>query len=145
LDFDSDHDFDGAHWCAEAPPDATLHGQAHPGEGGHCKDVNKIPSNSSNSVTQKQCQRQALARSTMLRANANLLIQSHFKERYNAQIEHFTPLSKQSQQQPNPLTDPKGMEVMMEAMKKNMMNVIPQTIIMTAINYFFEGFVVGII
>lgn len=31
----------------------------------------------------------------------------------------------------------------MEGMKKNMMNIIPQTLIMTAINYFFEGFVVS--
>ena len=44
---------------------------------------------------------------------------------------------------PNPLSDPAGMEVMMEGMKKNMMMIIPQTVIMGFINYFFSGFVLS--
>ncbi|CAG8542991.1 9403_t:CDS:2 [Paraglomus brasilianum] len=41
----------------------------------------------------------------------------------------------------NPMTDPQGMEMMMEGMKKNMAMIIPQTIIMGWINFFFSGFV----
>ncbi|CAB4384679.1 unnamed protein product [Rhizophagus irregularis] len=41
----------------------------------------------------------------------------------------------------NPMTDPAGMEMMMEGMKKNFAMIIPQTIIMGWINFFFSGFV----
>ncbi|CAG8679252.1 315_t:CDS:2, partial [Scutellospora calospora] len=41
----------------------------------------------------------------------------------------------------NPMTDPAGMEMMMEGMKKNFLMIIPQTIIMGWINFFFSGFV----
>jgi len=42
---------------------------------------------------------------------------------------------------PNPMTDPAGMNTMMEGMKRNMFLVVPQTLIMTWVNYFFAGFV----
>ncbi|KAJ3338811.1 hypothetical protein HDU93_009033 [Gonapodya sp. JEL0774] len=42
---------------------------------------------------------------------------------------------------PNPMTDPQGMEQMMEMMKKNMAMFIPQTLIMSWITFFFSGFV----
>ena len=41
----------------------------------------------------------------------------------------------------NPLTDPSGMDQMMNMMKSNMVMFIPQTVIMTWINFFFSGFV----
>nr|CAG8435146.1 12382_t:CDS:2 [Entrophospora candida] len=41
----------------------------------------------------------------------------------------------------NPMTDPQGMEMMMEGMKKNIAMIIPQTLIMGWINFFFSGFV----
>ncbi|RHZ49031.1 hypothetical protein Glove_535g50 [Diversispora epigaea] len=41
----------------------------------------------------------------------------------------------------NPMTDPQGMEMMMEGMKKNIAMIIPQTVIMGWINFFFSGFV----
>ncbi|CAG8720362.1 16053_t:CDS:2, partial [Dentiscutata heterogama] len=41
----------------------------------------------------------------------------------------------------NPMTDPAGMEMMMEGMKKNFLMIIPQSIIMGWINFFFSGFV----
>lgn len=44
---------------------------------------------------------------------------------------------------PNPLTDPGGMEMMMEGMKKNLVMVVPQTVIMGWINFFFSGFVLS--
>ncbi|KAI9104951.1 integral membrane protein DUF106-domain-containing protein [Phlyctochytrium arcticum] len=41
----------------------------------------------------------------------------------------------------NPMTDPAGMEMMMDMMKKNMAMIVPQTLIMSWITYFFSGFV----
>lgn len=41
----------------------------------------------------------------------------------------------------NPLTDPGGMDQMMNMMKGNMVMFIPQTVIMAWINFFFSGFV----
>jgi hypothetical protein len=44
--------------------------------------------------------------------------------------------------QPNPMTDPAGMESMMGAMKSQVAMIVPQTLIMGWINAFFSGFVV---
>jgi len=44
----------------------------------------------------------------------------------------------------NPLTDPGGMDQMMNMMKANMVQFIPQTVIMAWINFFFSGFVLRI-
>lgn len=41
----------------------------------------------------------------------------------------------------NPMTDPQGMESMMDGMKKNMVMMVPQMLIMSWISYFFTGFV----
>lgn len=43
----------------------------------------------------------------------------------------------------NPMTDPAMMEGMMEGMKKQMMNMVPQMLIMGWINFFFSGFIVS--
>ncbi|KAF9979127.1 ER membrane complex subunit 3, partial [Modicella reniformis] len=40
----------------------------------------------------------------------------------------------------NVMQDPAYVETMMDGMKKNMMNIIPQTVIMGWINFFFSGF-----
>jgi ER membrane protein complex subunit 3 len=45
----------------------------------------------------------------------------------------------------NPLTDPGGMDQMMNMMKGNMVMFIPQTVIMGWINFFFSGFVLRIL
>lgn len=42
---------------------------------------------------------------------------------------------------PNPMSDPAAMEPMMDMMKKNMVMIVPQTLIMSWITYFFSGFV----
>lgn len=41
----------------------------------------------------------------------------------------------------NVMQDPAYVENMMDGMKKNMMNIVPQTVIMAWINFFFSGFV----
>ncbi|KAJ3201685.1 ER membrane complex subunit 3, partial [Entophlyctis luteolus] len=41
----------------------------------------------------------------------------------------------------NPLQDPTQMTNLMDGLKKNMMMVVPQTIIMAWINFFFSGFI----
>ncbi|KAI3645827.1 hypothetical protein MP228_008755 [Amoeboaphelidium protococcarum] len=43
---------------------------------------------------------------------------------------------------PNPMGDPAQMEVMMEGMKKNMVMMVPQMIMMGWISYFFAGFII---
>lgn len=43
----------------------------------------------------------------------------------------------------NPITDPEMMEGMMEGMKKQLTNMVPQMLIMGWINFFFQGFVVS--
>ncbi|ORX52355.1 DUF850-domain-containing protein [Hesseltinella vesiculosa] len=44
--------------------------------------------------------------------------------------------------QPNPMTDPEMMEGMMDGMKKQLVNMVPQMLIMGWINFFFQGFIV---
>lgn len=44
---------------------------------------------------------------------------------------------------PNPLTDPGAMEGMMDGMKKQMVMMVPQMLIMGWISFFFEGFVLS--
>lgn len=43
----------------------------------------------------------------------------------------------------NPMSDPAGMEQMMEGMKKNFAMIIPQTVIMSWVTFFFSGFVLS--
>lgn len=43
----------------------------------------------------------------------------------------------------NPMTDPDMMEGMMDGMKKQLMNMVPQMVIMGWINFFFQGFIVS--
>ena len=43
----------------------------------------------------------------------------------------------------NPLTDPAAMEPMMEQGKKSLVMMVPQTVIMGWINFFFSGFVLS--
>lgn len=42
----------------------------------------------------------------------------------------------------NPMTDPAGMDQMMNMVKGNMAMIVPQTLIMGWINAFFSGFVI---
>lgn len=53
------------------------------------------------------------------------------------------PADGQPEMPPNPLSDPSAMEGMMEPMKKSMVMMIPQQLIMGWISFFFSGFVVA--
>ncbi|KAI9592027.1 integral membrane protein DUF106-domain-containing protein [Syncephalis fuscata] len=88
----------------------------------------------------------ALARGMLLRNSANHLPLASFTQRktflckaYEDGIYLKNPNAASGTS--NPMTDPAGMEVMMSGMKNNMAMIIPQTIIMGWVNYFFSGFV----
>ena len=53
------------------------------------------------------------------------------------------PTPKEGDTPANPMTDPDMMEGMMEGMKKQLTNMVPQMLIMGWINFFFKGFVVS--
>lgn len=51
--------------------------------------------------------------------------------------------NKESASPVNPMSDPDMMEGMMDGMKKQLMNMVPQMVIMGWINFFFQGFIVS--
>jgi hypothetical protein len=53
------------------------------------------------------------------------------------------PGSEENTRPSNPLGDPAQMEGMMEGMKKQMVMMVPQMVIMGWINFFFQGFVLS--
>ncbi|CAG8596379.1 14493_t:CDS:2 [Funneliformis caledonium] len=88
----------------------------------------------------------ALTRGVTLRNYGNNIPSSSFLIRKNYLCSSYkkgdflkNPAS--ANQVVNPMTDPAGMEMMMEGMKKNFAMIIPQTVIMGWINFFFSGFV----
>ncbi|CAG8514241.1 12903_t:CDS:2 [Ambispora gerdemannii] len=88
----------------------------------------------------------ALQRGTVLRLYGNNIPPPSFHARkiyLSSAFERGTFLKNPAaaNQPVNPMTDPQGMEMMMEGMKKNMAMIIPQTIIMAWVNFFFSGFV----
>ncbi|KAI8079510.1 integral membrane protein DUF106-domain-containing protein [Gilbertella persicaria] len=50
--------------------------------------------------------------------------------------------AKEATKPVNPMMDPDMMDSMMEGMKKQLMNMVPQMVIMGWINFFFQGFIV---
>jgi hypothetical protein len=91
--------------------------------------------------------RQALLRLAAFKKNAMLLSKAAYMMRKTFFIEKIDKrefLKNPEQKGPlNPITDPVAMETMLEGMKKNMTNFIPQTIIMTYVTYFFSGFLLS--
>ncbi|KAG0242166.1 integral membrane protein DUF106-domain-containing protein [Mortierella sp. GBAus27b] len=88
-----------------------------------------------------------LQRGAILRAQGNHLPEHAFEARKAYLTEAFekgTYLKDPkagSKPKGNVMQDPAYVETMMDGMKKNMMNIIPQTVIMGWINFFFSGFV----
>ena len=101
---------------------------------------------------------QALIRAQTLRQNANIIPKKAFENRKLYLGEHFSkgtflkiqpvdassvgPDGEEVPSLPPQLQDPAQMEAMMDGMKKNMMMLVPQMIIMGWVNAFFSGFVV---
>lgn len=50
---------------------------------------------------------------------------------------------EQAPSQSNPFSDPNAMDGMLDGLKKNMAMIIPQSVIMAWINFFFSGFVLS--
>jgi hypothetical protein len=85
-----------------------------------------------------------------LRSNGNHILRSTFETRKRflqaafQRGEYLKDPESRGQPPANPLTDPGGMDQMMNMMKGNMVMFIPQTVIMGWINFFFSGFVLRI-
>jgi len=94
--------------------------------------------------------RRALGRSLLLRTNANHVSRTTFENRKKfiqgafQKGEYLKEPELRGKPPANPLTDPGGMDQMMNMMKSNMVMFIPQTVIMGWINFFFSGFVLRI-
>ncbi|KAG1646913.1 hypothetical protein G6F44_000355 [Rhizopus delemar] len=92
----------------------------------------------------------ALLRAMRLRTFGNMIPQHAFEVRKAYLADAFEKgdylknpqANKENTTPPNPMTDPEMMEGMMDGLKKQMMNMVPQMIIMGWINFFFQGFVV---
>ncbi|ORY43147.1 transmembrane protein [Rhizoclosmatium globosum] len=89
----------------------------------------------------------ALTRARMLRQNQDIPV-SAFAMRRGFLVDAFekkeylkNPEATANGGAPNPLQDPAALSNMMDGLKKNMMMVVPQTIIMSWINFFFSGFI----
>ncbi|KAL2913448.1 hypothetical protein HK105_207060 [Polyrhizophydium stewartii] len=91
----------------------------------------------------------SLMRARMLRSpNAFELPHSSFESRKAFFTKAFekgvylkTPVVDNNGQPPNPMSDPGAMEPMMDMLKKNMAMIVPQTLIMSWVTFFFTGFV----
>jgi ER membrane protein complex subunit 3 len=94
--------------------------------------------------------RQALGRAQLLRQTGHHIPRSSFENRKRftqaafQKGEYLKDPENRGKPPANPLTDPGGMDQMMNMMKSNMVMFIPQTVIMAWINFFFSGFVLRI-
>ncbi|KAF9392330.1 ER membrane complex subunit 3 [Podila verticillata] len=89
----------------------------------------------------------ALQRAAILRAHGSHLPEQAFQARKSYLSEAFEkgtylkePIGN-NKPKGNLMSDPAYVETMMDGMKKNIMNIVPQTVIMGWINFFFSGFV----
>ncbi|KAK9454189.1 integral membrane protein DUF106-domain-containing protein [Dipodascopsis uninucleata] len=97
-------------------------------------------------------EQQVLNRAANLRANGKYIPVSSFESRKGFLIQALKegkflkdPDAVKNKDQPkppsNPLTDPNGMDNMMNMLKGNMVMFVPQTLLMSWINFFFSGFI----
>lgn len=91
----------------------------------------------------------ALQRAAILRAHGSHLPEQAFQARKSYLSEAFEkgtylkdPIGN-NKPKGNLMSDPAYVETMMDGMKKNIMNIVPQTVIMGWINFFFSGFVLS--
>ncbi|KAJ2594673.1 hypothetical protein FB645_001377 [Coemansia sp. IMI 203386] len=92
-------------------------------------------------------QGKALMRGQVLAQNKSYIPASAFVERKQYLCDAYekgTYLKNKASKEQNAanlMADPKNMEVMMDGMKKQMMGIVPQTLIMGWIQFFFSGFI----
>ncbi|KAJ1823560.1 hypothetical protein IWW37_000369 [Coemansia sp. RSA 2050] len=92
-------------------------------------------------------QGKALMRGQMLAQNNSYISAPAFVERKKYLCEAYEEgkylknKAAKDQSAANLMADPKNMEVMMDGMKKQMMGIVPQTLIMGWIQFFFSGFI----
>ncbi|KAK9236747.1 integral membrane protein DUF106-domain-containing protein [Lipomyces kononenkoae] len=97
-------------------------------------------------------EQQSLARGASLRSNGKLIPPTSFQSRKIYLIQAFKEgvflkdqeaLKNKDEPKapPNPLSDPGGMDQMMNMLKGNMAMIVPQTLLMSWINFFFSGFI----
>ncbi|KAK9463019.1 integral membrane protein DUF106-domain-containing protein [Lipomyces oligophaga] len=98
-------------------------------------------------------EQQALQRGKSLRSNGYFIpgesfacrkayLTKTFKEGLFLKDQDAMKNKDEPKQPPNPLSDPGGMDQMMTMVKGNMVMIIPQTLLMSWINFFFSGFIV---
>ncbi|KAJ1831881.1 hypothetical protein LPJ63_003960 [Coemansia sp. RSA 2711] len=92
-------------------------------------------------------QGKALMRGQMLAQSNSYIPAAAFAERRQylchayEQGTYLKNKASKEQSAVNLMADPKNMEVMMDGMKKQMMGIVPQTLIMGWIQFFFSGFI----
>ncbi|KAK9479766.1 integral membrane protein DUF106-domain-containing protein [Lipomyces japonicus] len=97
-------------------------------------------------------EQQSLNRGAILRTNGKNVPPSSFQSRKSYLIQAYKDgvflkdqdavnNKDQAKTPPNPLTDPGGMDQMMNMLKGNMVMIVPQTLLMSWINFFFSGFI----
>lgn len=92
-------------------------------------------------------EQKALARANILRTNGHHIPRFAFESKKRYLVDAFKgdaylkdPDAK-GKPAPNPMTDPAGMESMMNMMKGSMATMVPQMGLMAWINFFFSGFI----
>lgn len=89
-----------------------------------------------------------LLRGISLRSNANHIPLSSYLARKDYLVAKYhegaylKDPENMGKAPPNPMTDPNGMDQMMNMVKGNMMSIVPQTLIMGWVNAFFSGYVI---
>ncbi|KAK9448976.1 integral membrane protein DUF106-domain-containing protein [Limtongia smithiae] len=97
-------------------------------------------------------EQQSLARGPTLRSNGQFIPPASFLSRKTYLIKSFREgiflkdqeaFQKRDEPKPpaNPLTEPGGMDQMMDMVKGQMVMIIPQTVLMSWVNFFFSGFI----
>ncbi|KAK6201606.1 integral membrane protein DUF106-domain-containing protein [Scheffersomyces amazonensis] len=93
-------------------------------------------------------EKQFLRRAACFRQNNGVLTTEEFENRRQYLIEKlnstefYAKVEDPNAESTNPLSDPSTNDALMNMAKGNMMNYIPQTLIMAWVNYFFAGFVI---
>lgn len=92
-------------------------------------------------------EQKALIRANILRSNGQHIPTFAFEAKKKYLVEAFAAdvylKDPETKGKPpvNPMSDPAGMETMMDMMKGNMAMMVPQMVLMAWINFFFSGFI----